>query len=82
MKPIIVHSSVNSTAMEYESIDDPNANVNVTDWINGDGIDISMDTTGSQVECSMTWEQWKMLKKAVKAHLKHNVDLQDGLGEQ
>lgn len=58
---------VRQTRIEYESTyGDKNAYVCVTEWANGEGVDVELSDRSMQALFQMTWEQWKVLKKAMK----------------
>ena len=42
--------------------------VSVTDWPNGEGYDVDMNEKGCHSFFQMTLDQWRILKKVMKAH--------------
>lgn len=53
--------------VEYESLfGDKDSFVSLTEWMNGEGFDVTTHERGCSCMFQLTWDQWEVLKKAVK----------------
>lgn len=62
-------NSIFSELSEYCHLSGKDGYIDVTEWSNGEGFDVCIDTNGAQM-IQMTWGQFDAIKKAVKKLMK------------
>lgn len=62
---ISTRQSIHSSLTDYCYLSKEHDFIEVTEWVNGDGIDICLSSSGEQ-RIAMTWGQFKLLKRLVK----------------
>ena len=62
---ISTRQSIHSSLTDYCYLSKEHDFIEVTEWVNGDGIDIYLSSSGEQ-RIAMTWGQFKLLKRLVK----------------
>lgn len=60
-----LRNSIHSELKNYCTFAKPDSFIEVTEWTNEEGIDVYISDFGEE-RISMTWGQWKLLKKLVK----------------
>lgn len=60
-----LRKSVNSQIGDYCYLSKEHDFIEVTEWQNGDGVDVFLSSSGEQ-RIAITWGQFKLLKKLVK----------------
>ena len=60
-------ASVFSELKEYCYHSKPNDYMEVTEWYNAEGFDVNISTNRGNQNISLTYGEWKLLKKLVKA---------------
>jgi len=60
-----LRKSVNSEIGDYCYLSKEDDFIEVTEWVNGDGVDVYLSSSGEQ-RIAITWGQFKLLKKLVK----------------
>lgn len=61
-----LRKSVNSGIGDYCYLSREDDFIEVTEWVNGDGVDIYLSSSGEQERIAITYGQFKLLKKLVK----------------
>lgn len=65
--PVVTRYERKAVCAEYADHFTKSGFVEVTVWHNGEGVDVATDGGGSSDHIGFTWEQWRALKRAMKA---------------
>ena len=55
-----------SELKKYCHLSDEHDFIEVTQWNNGEGVDVHISNKGNNQKIEMTWGQWSLLKKMIK----------------
>lgn len=59
----IERHKVNNVIVTYEEIGNKNQHVSVTEWHNGEGVDVDVN---GETQMQLTWSQWSALRRAMR----------------